>query len=191
MARTLNEDGVPTRCGGKWAMTSVRNMLTNPRYCGRTFYYGGILECVRRHWEPLVPEEQFDLVQATLSDPLRKTRRAGTERKYLGSGLYRCDLCGAIVISWSNGMHRCSNACVHRSRNHIDTFVVDVITERLRRRDLAELLASGDDMLSPLLDETKRLRDRLATIDADYDAGHSDGCATARQWRRSAPNSPR
>ena len=35
IAAWLNETGVPTRRGKPWNPSSVRDILTNPRYCGR------------------------------------------------------------------------------------------------------------------------------------------------------------
>ncbi len=36
-------------------------------------------------------------VQRRLDDPARKSNRNGTDRKHLGSGLYRCGVCGQRV----------------------------------------------------------------------------------------------
>jgi site-specific DNA recombinase len=38
IAGWLNETGVPTRRGKPWGPSSVRDILTNPRYCGRVCY---------------------------------------------------------------------------------------------------------------------------------------------------------
>lgn len=101
--RTLDEEGVPTRYGGPWTMTSVRNILMNPRYAGRAIYHGEVVEGVTVTWEPLVSEELFDLVQAKITDPARRSRRVGTERRHLGSGLYLCDYCVGPVTTCDRG----------------------------------------------------------------------------------------
>ncbi|WP_055474753.1 recombinase family protein [Gordonia sp. HS-NH1] len=173
--RTLDEEGVPTRYGKPWTVTSVRNILTNARYAGRSFYHGQIIDGVRGEWEPLVSDELFDLIQARLSDPARRTRRYGIDRKHLGSGLYRCDECGNRVTTWSAGAYRCLEACVHRSRLQVDAYVLEVISERLRLPDAAQILAPVEDAAAPLLAEITQLRQRQASVDADYDAGHIDG----------------
>jgi site-specific DNA recombinase len=67
-----------------------------------------------------------------------------------------------------------------RQASHVDRLVLDVITERLGRPDLSELLAASEDgENAELFEESRRLRDRLARIDADYD----DGIIDARRWR--------
>jgi len=92
------------------------------------------------------------------------------------SGLYRCS-CGLQMRGWSGNRYRCASGCYSRSGNEIDPFIEAVVTERLSRPDLADLLAgSGDsDRAEELLAQARRLRDRLATIEADYDAGLIDG----------------
>ena len=38
ITNALNEDGTPSFSGGTWSPWTVRNVLLNPAYCGRTFY---------------------------------------------------------------------------------------------------------------------------------------------------------
>ncbi|HEX6520079.1 MAG TPA: recombinase family protein, partial [Streptosporangiaceae bacterium] len=40
IAAWLNEDGIPTRNGGRWNPSTIRTILTNARYCGRAVYCG-------------------------------------------------------------------------------------------------------------------------------------------------------
>ncbi len=53
----------------------------------------------------------------------------------------------------------------------------EVITARLARPDLADLLADtgSSERAGELLAESRRLRERLTTVEADYDAGLIDG----------------
>ena len=80
---------VPTRSGRPWNPSSVRTILTNPRYASRVLYRMGA-------WPPLVEEWLFDAVQAKLSDP-RRRKQIGTHRKHLGPA----STCAAYVISLS------------------------------------------------------------------------------------------
>lgn len=174
VARILSDEGVTTRSGRPWNPSTVRTILTNPRYAGRAVYRGmptGELG----NWEPLVSGDVFDLVQARLTDPRRVSNREGTDRKHLGSGLYRCAECDEPVSSWSQGRYRCRDRHVNRARGAIDDLVRRMIAGRLQMSDAAKLLKPAEANLAPLLDEAQRLRDRLAAINADYDAGFIDG----------------
>jgi len=97
----LTAQGMPTRSGRAWSPSSVRTILTNPRYAGRVVYrgqYPGEINGKMGAWPPLVEEWLFDAVQAKLSDP-RRRKQIGTHRKHLGSGLYLCGVCDQPVRS--------------------------------------------------------------------------------------------
>jgi len=148
--------------------------LTNPRYAGRAIYQGQTTG-KNGTWKALIDPTEFDLVQARLSDPRRRTQ-VGTDRKHLGSGLYRCAVCGSRVRAWSGDRYRCPHACVNRSQKPVDAFVVAVMRARLARPDLADLLAVEEDPRTrERAAEVARLRQRLIKIEGDYDAGHIDG----------------
>lgn len=175
LARWAAEAGHTPRRGATWSPSSVRTMLTNPRYAGHAVYCG---ERIGREgtWQPLVDQEVFTIVQQRLTDPRRTTNRQGTDRKHLGSGLYRCS-CGLTMRGWSGNRYRCASGCYSRSGTAVDPFVEAVVAERLGRPDLAALLADPTDgqRSSELMAEAQRLRTRLATVEGDYDAGHIDG----------------
>ncbi|MGH3556428.1 recombinase family protein [Mycobacterium sp.] len=183
LARSLTADGVPTRSGRPWNTRTIRDMLTNPRYAGWAVYHREIAtddngNRVRGQWEPLVSIEMFDVVQARLSDPSRKTNRVGTDRRYLGSGLFVCDTCGEPVQTLNGGKYVCRGHLT-REHSHVDHYVLMVVAERLGRKDFAKLLAPPESEMAPVVAESERLRKRLAKIDNDYDTGGID----ARRWK--------
>lgn len=187
ICRTLDAEGITARNGKPWNPSTLRTILINPRYAGRAVYQGKPTGALG-NWDPLVSSDVFDLIQARISDPRRVTNREGTDRKHLGSGLFRCADCGDPVSSWSQGRYRCRDRHVNRSRGPfdihrgsddlprgVDEYVLTVIAGRLRRDDVTDLLAPAEAELAPLLVEVERLRNRIGTIDADYDAGLIDG----------------
>lgn len=183
VTRLLQEKGVPTRSGRPWSTRTVRDMLTNPRYGGWVVYQSEVLtdtdgNPLRGQWSPLVSEEVFDVIQARLSDPSRKTNRVGTDRRYIGSRLYVCDTCEAPIRTINGGKYYCAGHVI-REHSHVDRFVVDVVAERLGRPDFATLLAPTTDDIKPVVEESKQLRARLAKIDNEYDEGIIDG----RRWK--------
>ncbi|MGB9223201.1 recombinase family protein [Mycobacterium sp.] len=183
VTRLLQDQGVPTRSGRPWSTRTVRDMLTNPRYAGWAVYQGEVAvgddgKPVRGKWRPLVSDDVFEVIQARLSDPARKTNRVGTDRRYIGSGLYLCAECDGPIQTVNGGKYYCQHHLI-REHSHVDRYVLDVITERLSRPDLATLLTPAEDDMKPLVEESKRLRARMAKIDNEYDEGIIDG----PRWR--------
>lgn len=176
----LTETGVPTRHGQPWNPSAVRSILTNPRYCGRAVYEGK----TNGHpgtWPPVVDEALFDMVALRLADPRRRSQH-GTDRRHLGSSLYRCGVCGAPMRAHARKVrgtttifYRCAG---HLTRNAtpVDAFVLAVLRERLGRPDLAGLAAVPDSpKVREVAGEIRTLRGRLAQTRRDYDDDLIDG----------------
>ena len=175
LVRILTAAGFTTRHGKAWSPSTVRSMLTNARYCGHSVYRGERMT-TDGTWKPLVNPEAYSVVQHRLTDPRRISNRQGTDRKHLGSGLYRCN-CGLPMQGWSGNRYRCSSGCYSRSGTAVDPFVENVTASRLARPDLIGLLARPADTerATDLLAEGRRLRSRLTQHESDYDAGLIDG----------------
>jgi site-specific DNA recombinase len=168
LAAWLDSTDLTPRHGGQWNPSSVRTILTNPRYAGRAVYQGAPTG-QRGAWAPLVDDDTFDAVQATLSDP-RRRKQHGTDRKYLGSGLYWCGTCQQRATSFSQARYYCQGCGMTRSQRQVDAYVVAVVRERLSRPDLADLLPTEqDDATKARRAEVADLRARLAQTERDYD----------------------
>ncbi len=190
LVRLLDDTKVPTRSGRPWNTRTVRDILTNPRYAGWAVYRGEIAtdndgNRVRGQWKQLVSEEVFDVIAARLADPARKSNRVGTDRRYLGSGLYLCaarldsgEECDRPVQTVNGGKYFCAGHLT-REHRHVDAFVLDVIAERLAAKDFEKLLAPDEAHTKPITDKAKTLRARLVKIDNEYDDGIIDG----PRWR--------
>ncbi|MCV7037469.1 recombinase family protein [Mycolicibacterium moriokaense] len=183
IARTLTNEGVTTRGRKPWHPSTIRTILVNPRYAGRAIYQGKPTGKLG-NWEPIVSDDVFDVVQAKLNDPRRVSNREGTDRKHLGSGLFLCGICEAPVSSWSQNRYVCRERHVNRARVPVDNWVRTVIVARLQREDMADLLAPTESELAPLLAEVEQLQNRLARIEADYDADLIDGYRYASATER-------
>lgn len=177
IAQWLNETGVKTRRGGQWSPSSVRDILTNPRYCGRSVYnrHGGGTDWVPGTWEPIVKEHVFDAVNAKLADP-RRRKQEGTDRKHLGAGLYYCPN-GHLVRSHGTPLrYRCAEGCVTRSAVPIDHAVMKLTRARLALPDVAGLVnRPASKEASDATAEVRRQRGRLVQVEADYDSDLIDG----------------
>lgn len=176
IAKNLTAEGIPSRTGStRWNPSTIRTMLTNPRYAGRAVYQGKETGKAGG-WEPIVSEALFDAVNRTLNDESRIKNREGTARKHLGSSLFECARCYTPVVS--NGTrYYCRTCGMTRTRVAIDTAVRETVSRRLAQPDVALLLAPTSD---PQEDERieNRIRDlraRLTQIEDDYDNDLIDG----------------
>lgn len=172
LASWLEDRGFETRRGGRWNASTLRTLLTNPRYAGRSVYRGRVV--ADGTWEAIVSSDLFDVVQATLTDPRRATNREGTARKHLGSGLFLCGVCDAPVKT--NGHRYWCAGHITRGMDPVNELVLGIVRARLSKGDLESLLITPNtDRLRALREQSDALRARLDRIAADYDAELIDG----------------
>jgi site-specific DNA recombinase len=175
----LNETGVSTRRGKQWGPSSVRDILTNPRYCGR-IYYNRHKDGTAGDWAPavspaIVQEHVFDAINAQLADP-RRRKHEGTDRKHLGAGLYYCPNGHPVRSHGTPTRYRCAQGCVTRSAAPVDQAVTALIRARLAKPDVTQLVTkpTGKEATGAAAELNKQ-RGRLTHVEADYDADLIDG----------------
>jgi site-specific DNA recombinase len=204
VTRDLNERGVPiaepgrirqngNANHGRWLPTVLRTMLLRPRNAGLLAYKGEVLG--PGNWPAILSEETWRAVAAKLTDSTRKTS-PGTAPRWLGSGLYRCGLCGAELRVVKNGRQPAgpgrrsaypghfAYVCWGQRHNSVkaewlDHYMVRTVLERLSRRDAADLLEkspAGPDT-GKLHIEAVTLRQRLT----DMSNAFADGRITMAQ----------
>lgn len=175
--RTWNAAGLKTTTGGPWDGNAVRRVLLRPRNAGLMEHQGEIVG--NAEWPAIVPEEEWRAVRAVLADPNRKTT-TGSARKWLGSGLYLCGVCGATLVGTrvnKRRSYRCKAGHVTRTLADVDNYVEQVITARLRRPDAADLLAvtaRADVDTHALEDQAVTLRARLDELASLFAQGVID-----------------
>lgn len=131
----------------------VRIRLQNPAIAG--------LLAVRKeivgegNWEPIIPREQWEAVNAILSDPARRTHQGGP-RMWQGSGVYLCGVCGGPVA------HR----NVRRRANLQDAYYC-------RNNDCTTLYRERADNVvnAVILAYLDQPENRISLIDRDADNG--------------------
>ncbi|MBQ9000595.1 MAG: hypothetical protein IJ087_01925, partial [Eggerthellaceae bacterium] len=101
----------------------------------------------------------------------RRTNRCGTERRHLGTGLYRCGVCDAGLKA-TKGSYACLGH-VSRSRAALDAYVTEVVHAELAAMAADPLMRSfGDDEhereLRTIVETERRRVDR---VQHDYDEG--------------------
>lgn len=113
LTKDLNNRGIATKKSGRWHTKTVKSMLTNPSYMGKT-YYGKEKTTLqakgkqKRSFRPkeewlevegftpaLVSEKVFNTVQAHLNRPNRRTGHP--HATYMLSGMAKCGECGQPI----------------------------------------------------------------------------------------------
>ncbi|TDT64441.1 recombinase family protein [Frigoribacterium sp. PhB116] len=165
---TLGHANAAAPDAGTWSPSSVRSILTNPRYAGRAVM-GGKATGVTGEWVAIIESHDFDLVQARLSEPGRKRNMGTTARKYLGSGLWQCGICSAPMTSTGRRYWCRAGGHVARTAEHVDSYIEGIILRRLARPDLLSAFRPTDDLAARRLStEVAKLTAKLELVDSDY-----------------------
>jgi site-specific DNA recombinase len=143
VAREWNAAGLQTTGTAKeWRSPMVRRVLVNPRCAALVVHQGKTVG--PGDWTPIIDEDTHHGIVAYLNDPLR-VRKTGFERRYQGSGVYLCGVCGSPLQSYSASggkkrAYRCPNAShVRRQSEALDKHVDDFVLGRLSMPDAVEL----------------------------------------------------
>ena len=143
IARDLNERGIPSAGGGKWAPQSLRRMLASPRISGQRAHHGEIVATAE--WPGIISVEDGAKIRALLANPERRTNKAA--RRYLLGGLLACSHCGERLVARprAGGLRRYACAkgvgfsgCgkTYINADEVERFVTEAVLLRL---DSAEL----------------------------------------------------
>lgn len=194
----------PVPDDGQWSASTVRGILSDPRYAGYSVYtpkgtrkqeagesrrralrdnlvkdeHG---ELVLGQWDPIVEADQWWTVQNLLDDPARVTNCSGaTVRKHLGAGLYRCAECGEPVRTRAR-YYSCKQDHLNRTRDAIDDSVRALVVERLGRKDLNRHKRQVDpEVTDAFSEQIAQERARIARAERDYDSQLIEGEDLAR-----------
>jgi site-specific DNA recombinase len=170
--RDALDERFSSTAGGTWTVTGVRSMLLNPRYCGQRWHLGEYRG--PGAWPAIIDEATWQAAKTILETPGRKPAGDNALR-WLGSGYYLCGRCktevtmkatyrGIVGRGTYTRIYKCPGCSITRVAEPIDRYVSLVAVERLRRPDLAGLLAKPTADLRPLQVEAKELRDRRKAV---------------------------
>lgn len=183
VAREWNERGLQTTGTAKtWTSPMVRRVLMNPRYAALQVHQGKVVGPGK--WKALIDEDTHHGIVAYLSDPARVSY-VGFERKYQGSGVYLCGVCGDTLGTYSPAGGRprayaCARRHVRRQGEALDTYIDAIVVEYLAQADIGKLIEPAGIDAARLHAQRTALRirmDELATLFAE-------GSITAPQLKR-------
>ena len=184
IANDLNRDGVPAFSGGRWYALTIRRLLKNEAFAGRTIYRrtraDRVRDVARGRWTRRIVERDqsewievagatpaiidrglFDAAQRILDDPSRRPQTAPSD-VYLLRGRISCRECDARMVGHASNRgryryYRCPNGSSGPGETSCGSKYIRI--ERLEgavKTALTDLLASPDRLLS----EAKRLAGR-------------------------------
>ncbi len=184
----LDDKGVTTATGTcRWRSPTLRNLLKSPRIAGLREHRGHVVGPAA--WPAIITEREHRQVLARLADPSRRTLR--TPRRYVLSGLVRCGLCGAKMVSAPDSGRRrygCRSGAdfegcgkIYVSGDALDALIADAVLLRLDTSELAAALAgrNADDGAHQAAAEEARLSsEQLDELAAAY----ASRVISMREW---------
>ena len=172
LARDLRDRGVPTVTGRPWSAETLKDILIRPRNVG-------VMEWRGQHfpapWEPLVEPAVFERVAAILTDPERRTG-PGRPPRWLGSGIYRCGVCGGpvtVIVAGRHPRYTCrGNSHLSRHALRTDEVVAAFVIEYLAEHGAGLLVPDRPEVdVAALRTERKAIVANLEAIGADVVLG--------------------
>lgn len=183
VAREWNGRGVQTTGSAKtWTSPMVRRVLMNPRYAALVVHQGKIVGPGK--WKPIVDEQIHRGIVAYLSDPSR-TGHTGFERRYQGSGIYFCGVCGQRLVSFRGAGARprayaCPDRHVRRQGEALDAYVSLAVINHLAQTNIQKLISTTDIDVAAVHAEREALGARLDDLAGLF----AEGAITAPQLKK-------
>lgn len=179
--RWLADKGLTSSTGKPIDHQAARDLLMRPRNAGIAVYQGE--EIGAGLWEPVVDEGRFRAVVAILTNPSRVST-PGPTPKWFGSLIYLCGHKGctkSVKCTRTGGGNQPSYRCPDqhgggRNAEKVDTYIEDLLIERLSREDAADLLQPAADgvNVAALQLESEQIRRRMTDLAAMFGAGTID-----------------
>lgn len=186
ICQSLNERAVRTVTGAVWKPQTLRRMLMSARIAGQREHNGEIVAVAE--WPAIITPAQSARIRALLSDPARRTHKAG--RRYLLVRLLRCGRCGETLVSrpTADGTRRyvcakgpgqsgCGGTYVRA--DVLEEFVVEAVLHRLDSPEMAAVMngSTGDpdaERAQAEVESAQAQLDELAAVWAAKEIGMSE-----------------
>lgn len=188
IATDWNARGIPTAAGKRWTVETLRRMLYSARISGQREHLGEIV--APGQWAAIITPEETARLRAILDE--RTRIRSRPVRRYLLSGLLRCDLCDAPLVSrpQANGDRRyvCAKGPGHSGcgrmairADGVEAFLAEAVLVQLDTPAVAAALAgaaSADVASAAEHDALRQDREQLDELARAY----GDKLVTFPEW---------
>jgi DNA invertase Pin-like site-specific DNA recombinase len=172
IAADWNARGIPTAAGKRWTVETMRRMLYSARLSAQREHHGEIVAPGK--WEAIITPEETARLRAILDE--RTRTRTRPVRRYLLSGLLRCGLCDAPLVSrpQSNGDRRyvCAKGPGHSgcgrlaiNAEGIEAFLAESVLVQLDAPAVAAALAAAQSADAATAAEHEALRQDREQLD--------------------------
>jgi site-specific DNA recombinase len=216
LAVKLNEMNIPSPGGKKWLGSNVCRMLKKPMYTGEYYAYKEYskkIDAHKRHnttrpeseWIPMqcpaiVSKETFEAAQRLLDANKKRRKRKLETKQYLLQGVMKCARCGGSIVirrPASGSYYTCFNAVKPQAEkcnaryaktDIVDAAFWDTLKQICKTPKKLAAYIKATDKAAPRVDDTQKLKERLAKIDAEkaaivewYTSGYlTQAAATAK-----------
>lgn len=190
LAEWLNRAGYRTRRGNPFEARSVRYILSNPVYIGKSrrnltgkrlsgrYYQSKSVTVVAGKHAPIISEDSFYAVQQRLSQNVRSKGKTEQQREYMLHRLIFCQQCGRLLCRTDHGRAlQCSSYAKGRCFSHyISLSVLNQAVIKQLLSDLPDLgftIQSADSSFSSSLTVRRReqLQRKLSRLRDAYECG--------------------
>lgn len=180
IANGLNARGVPGPAGGRWNRAGVAALMRQPRLFGKREHHGEIV--ADGNWPPILDEATGLRVRQLLTS--RRGTGHDSRRRYLLSGILRCEKCGARMKAQHSASTGGRYVCPPKAEggcgsttivlDDTDAAVTEMVLDALDSPAVAEELRARK--VKPVNDaemlaELGRLGERTDELGAMYAAG--------------------
>lgn len=187
LASWLNEQQIPTVTGSEWITSTLKGVLTNPRYAGLRTHKGAVVGPAV--WEAIISEDDHRRILAKYAE--KKTSGRRTPQRYLLSGMLRCGKCGIRLYSSARQTSRryvCLSGPDHGgcgrltiTADPLERLVADAVLYRLDTPELADVLTGRSSADARTQDLTTAVDEAQTRLD-DLALAHGQGEITMRDW---------
>jgi DNA invertase Pin-like site-specific DNA recombinase len=188
IAGDWNARGIPTAAGKRWTVETMRRMLYSARLSAQREHLGEIVAPGK--WEAIITPEETARLRAILDE--RTRTRTRPVRRYLLSGLLRCALCDAPLVSrpQSGGERRyvCAKGPGHSgcgrmaiNADGIEAFLSEAVLTQLDAPAVAAALAAAQSADAATAAEHDALRQDREQLD-ELAKAYGDRLVTFPEW---------